>query len=1024
MLRRMMNRLSKGKKNRSQSERRGFQNQRGRFEMLEDRRMLSVNVISSVQVGTAGFEQFEDLFAAGSGNVLATGWSTGALYGSSAGTLDAVVGNYSASGSPIWTRQFGTTDQDVGHGVVSDASGNVYVTGSTDGSLGGAFLGIRDIFIRKYDSSGNHAWTKQIGTSGHDTGYDIAVDSSGNIYVTGIVSGNFGGTLYGLVDFFVTKYNSSGTVQWTTQLGSASDDYANSISIDASGNVYVGGYTKGALIGTNAGGTDAFITKLNGSGSQLWVKQFGASTNDSCEAVAVDSSGNLLASGRSTGVAFISKYNSSGTQLWSNTINVPITSNIRPYGVSVDLGDNVYVGGTLIGVFNGSISEDAFVAKYSSAGSALWTKIVATTSDEDGLALSVNALGNIYVGGETGGSLAATQLGNGDAFFSRIQESIFSLNTTADTADANPGDGVAVDSSGNTSLRAAIQEANALGDAVINLPSGIYNLTITGSGGDSQGDLEITGDITIVGAGAGATIINASGLGGDRVFEVTSTGNLGLSKLTVTGGSGLYTGGGILAAGDLTLDEVAVTGNWATGLGAGIYQASNVQTIIRNSVIATNHIYNSSHGEKRAGAGIFMNNGTITISNTIVANNTADSVSGTNAAADFFGYSSIVTSLGNNLSEQISSSLQPAYTLGNDSYGTVAHLVVTSVVDDVNMTNNSVAYSLREAITDANVAGGIVWLPAWRHRLTRKGTEGTEEAYNDLDIKKNVTLKGVGAGLSIVDGDAASSAADYRVFDIKNDGTLNASQITITGGKTTQNGGGVLVRTGGAAVLDEAAIVNNSAVEGGGIKLEAGASGDVTSLTVTSSTFTNNTATTRGGAIDANNTNTYNSITVGSTVFGKNVNAGGNTNLYVTGTGTKTNLGKNLVDNSAGHNGFFVTTGPNADYVNADANLVIVTSLADVIESTNDGFALTLREAVLASNASSPDENIWLAPWIYRLLIEGTGGAESGDLDIADTLAIRGTSYGGQQSLADSLSIIDSAFDNLGLLTLTNVSTS
>jgi predicted outer membrane repeat protein len=1012
MLRRMMNRLSKGKKSRSQSARRGFQNQRGRFETLEDRLMLSVNVLSSTQVGTTGFEQFEDLFAAGSGNVFATGWSTGALYGSSAGTLDAVVGKYSASGSPIWTRQFGTTDQDVGHGVVSDASGNVYVTGSTDGALQGAFLGIRDIFIRKYDSSGNHAWTKQIGTAGHDTGYDIAVDSSGNIYVAAIVSGNLGGTHYGLVDVFVAKYNSSGTVQWTTQLGTASDDYANSISVDASGNVYVGGYTKGALIGTNAGGTDAFITKLNGTGSQIWVKQFGASTNDSCESVAVDSSGNVLASGRSNGVAFISKYNSAGTQLWSNTINIPSTSNIRPYGVSLDGEDNVYVGGTVLTAFNGPVSDDAFVVKYSSAGNALWTKIVATNSDEDGLALSVNAFG-IYVGGETGGSLGAPQLGNGDAFFTRIVDSSYSINTTSDTVDANPGDGVARDSFGNTSLRAAIQEANALGvPTEITVPAGTYNLTITGSG-DNAGDLDITGDITIVGAGAGKTIVNASSLTNERIFDVFDT--LNLSGVTLTGAdvsSGVngVVGGAIWVRSGAVLDlkDSAVVDNTADTYGGGIYSSGTLT--ISGSVITDNHVVNATS----KGGGIYAVSGTATMGSSIVANNTADP----SGDQDIYGVASVWTSLGYNLLTSVRSVLVADFSQTGDLIDNNVDYVVTSLIDEVNNTNDAYSHTLREAVISANALDGTIWLPAWKLPLTLAGSNDNS---GDIDINgsgsnalADVTIRGIGPGLSVID---ASNLANERIFDVFD--TLNLSGVTLTGADISAGingvvGGAIWVRSGAVLDLKDSAVVDNTAdTYGGGIYSQG-------TLTISGSVITDNhvvNSSSQGGGIYA----VSGTAAMGSSIVANNTaDPSGDQDIYGVAS-VWTSLGYNLLTSI--RSVLVADFSQTGDLISSSVDHMI-TSLADVINPADNGYALTLREAVILSNSTAPDETIWMAPWGVRLLIEGTGGAESGDLDISDTLAIRGISSGTDQSLVDSLSIIDSAFDNLGLLTLTNVSTS
>ena len=119
----------------------------------------------------------------------------------------------------------------------------------------------------KYNSSGTKQWTKQLGSSSADYATGVAVDSSGNVYAAGYTNGDLDGSNAGGWDLFVVKYNSSGTKQWTQQLGSSGGDGAYGVAVDSSGNVYAAGTTKGALDGnTNAGSYDLFVVKYNSSG--------------------------------------------------------------------------------------------------------------------------------------------------------------------------------------------------------------------------------------------------------------------------------------------------------------------------------------------------------------------------------------------------------------------------------------------------------------------------------------------------------------------------------------------------------------------------------------------------------------------------------------------------------------------------------------------------------------------------------------------------------------------------------------
>jgi len=145
------------------------------------------------------------------------------------------------------------------------------VTGGTSGGLdGNTSAGSTDLFVVKYNSSGTKQWTKQLGTRDTDYANGVATDSSGNVYVTGTTNGGLdGNTNAGGSDLFVVKYNSSGTKQWTKQLGSSSRDYDYGVATDSSRNVYVSGDTYGGLDGnTSAGNADLFVVKYNSSGTK------------------------------------------------------------------------------------------------------------------------------------------------------------------------------------------------------------------------------------------------------------------------------------------------------------------------------------------------------------------------------------------------------------------------------------------------------------------------------------------------------------------------------------------------------------------------------------------------------------------------------------------------------------------------------------------------------------------------------------------------------------------------------------
>ena len=147
-----------------------------------------------------------------------------------------------------------TEDDDFAQSVTVDSSGNIYISGGTYGSLDGTNAGSVDAFLTKFDTSGNELWTEQLGTAYTDGSNAVATDSAGNVYISGITAGDLGGTNAGANDAFLTKYDASGNLQWSRQIGTISDDRSYSVAVDSSGNIFISGFTRGDLNGGNERG--------------------------------------------------------------------------------------------------------------------------------------------------------------------------------------------------------------------------------------------------------------------------------------------------------------------------------------------------------------------------------------------------------------------------------------------------------------------------------------------------------------------------------------------------------------------------------------------------------------------------------------------------------------------------------------------------------------------------------------------------------------------------------------------------
>jgi hypothetical protein len=342
----------------------------------------------------------------GSGNVFVVGYTSspsnfpladpggGAYYDDTynGGTSDAFIAKFLGSNlSLVWSTYFGGSDWDAATGVAVDGSGDVFVVGWTLSTAGfpledpggGAYFsntqgGTSDAFIAKFLGSNLRlVWSTYFGGSGYDEATSVSVDGSGNVFVVGFADlgiplENPGGGAYfdnthnGVYDAFIAKFLGSNlSLVWSTYFGGSDWDWATSVSIDGSGNVFVVGWTSSSsdfplanLVGAvyfddthNGGGNDAFIAKFLGSNlSLVWSTYFGGNGSDEATSVAVDGSGDVFVVG------------------WTrSTAGFPLE----------DPGGGAYYDGT----YNGA--DDAYIVKFSGSNLSLLWSTYYGGSDQD-----------------------------------------------------------------------------------------------------------------------------------------------------------------------------------------------------------------------------------------------------------------------------------------------------------------------------------------------------------------------------------------------------------------------------------------------------------------------------------------------------------------------------------------------------------------------------------------------------------------------------------------------------------------
>lgn len=326
--------------------------------------------------------------------------TTGAHQPVHGGGYDAFLVKFNSNGIRQWGTYYGGTSTDYGYSCASDVSGNVYLAGWTDSGAdsvigtAGAHQSIQpgmgDAFLAKFNSAGVRLWGTYYGGGDYDIANSCTCDGSGNVYLAGATKSNFGnaiatagahqtgiggGAIFNAFNAFLVKFNSLGVRQWGTYYG-GSETFGNCCSSDASGNIYLAGYSYCGSLSANLIGTtgshqswcggfyDAYLVKFDSTGIRQWGTFYGGQAPDYGNSCSNDANGNVYLTGYT------------GSNTW-----------IASPGAYQDA--------------QGGTSEDAFLVKFNSSGARQWGTYYGGSGSDRGASCIIDVYGNIYLAGRT-----------------------------------------------------------------------------------------------------------------------------------------------------------------------------------------------------------------------------------------------------------------------------------------------------------------------------------------------------------------------------------------------------------------------------------------------------------------------------------------------------------------------------------------------------------------------------------------------------------------------------------------------
>ena len=326
-------------------------------------------------------------------------------------------------GNEIQTAVWGSNDDDsAAQAITIDSKESVYVVGTTDSETlfdEQKCLGSYDVYLTKFDHTGQKLWSKILGSDKLDGAVSVACDGRDNIYVAGVTTGSFAGQTNAGNDWkkdpFLIKFAANGEELWTRIWGSVDNDVTTALAVTSEGTAYVAGRTTGTFDGQIHAGpyNNVFLTKIDGDGTKQWSRIYGSALNDTATSLVTDDDGNVYVTGWVGGPlegqaydgsvdAFLAKYSPAGEQEWIDTWGSSETDEAEFVGL--DDKENVFVAGTTWGSFDkqGNMgSLDCFICVFNSIGERQTGRLWGTSSTDSVNAGAITAIGDIVLVGVT-----------------------------------------------------------------------------------------------------------------------------------------------------------------------------------------------------------------------------------------------------------------------------------------------------------------------------------------------------------------------------------------------------------------------------------------------------------------------------------------------------------------------------------------------------------------------------------------------------------------------------------------------
>jgi hypothetical protein len=433
------------------------------------------------------------------------------------------------------------------------------------------------LFVQGALADIDFVWAKSVGgtRAEGDVGYGIAVDSAGNVYITGYFwgtvdfdpgAGTYNLTSAGESDIFVLKLDSSGNFVWVRSMGGTDTDRGYGIAVDSAGDVYTTGAFQGTVdfdpgAGTynltSAGRWDIFVSKLDSSGNFVWARSMGGTDHDGGRGIAVDSADNVYTTGffqdtvdfdpgpgtydltsAGTSDIFVSKLNAGGNFVWARSMGG--TSSDGASALALDSAGNVYTTGEFwgtadfdpgAGTYNLTLAgdRDIFVSKLDSSGGCVWAKSIGGTERDVGTGIAVDSADNVYTAGRFEGTVDfdpgagrynLTSARYYDTFVSKLDSSgDFVWAKRMGGTESDVGRGIAVDSAGNVYTTGEFR-----GTVDFDPGPGTYNLTSAGSAEIFVSKLDSSGNFVWAKSMGGTSSDKGYGIAVDSAANVYTTG--------------------------------------------------------------------------------------------------------------------------------------------------------------------------------------------------------------------------------------------------------------------------------------------------------------------------------------------------------------------------------------------------------------------------------------------------------------------------------------------------------------------